>query len=67
VNYKQHFSGLNPVAIKVGQIEIKAPEHETWGTITCGQCGEQFLIGPHRSTPTPVRRVGTLTSSRKYC
>lgn len=38
---------LCPVAIKMGQNEVHAPDHETWGTVTC-DCGDQFLIGPSR-------------------
>lgn len=39
---------LCPVAIKMGQSEVHAPAHETWGTVTCDECDEQFLIGPNR-------------------
>jgi hypothetical protein len=48
---KEQFHSLNPVAIRAGQKEVNAPEHETWGIVTCDQCGEKFHIGPHRIYP----------------
>jgi hypothetical protein len=48
LEYTEQFSGLNPVAIKKGQSEINAPEYETWGTVTCDECSDEFLIGPNR-------------------
>jgi hypothetical protein len=44
--YKSALSSFNPVAIKSEQTEVNAPEHITWGTVTCGACGEQFVLVP---------------------
>lgn len=47
-SYKTELQSLSPVAVKEGQTEIHAPNHETWGTVACDECGEKFLIGPNR-------------------
>ena len=39
---------FNPVAVKLRQPFVNAPEHETWGTVTCDECDEQFGIGYNR-------------------
>lgn len=39
---------LCPVAIKLGQGEICAPDHFSWGVVVCEVCREQFAIGPNR-------------------
>ena len=46
--YKTELQSLAPVAVKEGQTEIHAPNHETWGTVTCASCGEKFFVGPNR-------------------
>src|SRR5579864_6130449 len=46
--YKSDFQSLNPVAIKAGQSEVRAPDHADWGTVTCDQCKQKFRIGPNR-------------------
>jgi hypothetical protein len=46
--YKHQIDCLSPVAVKRGQIDVCAPDHDTWGIVTCGICGEQFAIGPNR-------------------
>lgn len=48
---------LNPVAIKEGQTEVSAPEHETWGEVTCSQCGEVFCVGPNRDYSDPAQKM----------
>lgn len=45
--YKRKVTPFCPVAIKLGQTEVHAPEHSTWGVVRC-ECGEAFVIGPHR-------------------
>ena len=44
--YKKEIMPLCPVAIRHGQLEVHAPGHRTWGTVTC-ECGERFHIGPN--------------------
>jgi hypothetical protein len=46
--YMRQLRSLCPVAIKVNQNEIHAPDHDDWGVVTCDSCGEQFHIGPNR-------------------
>ena len=46
--YKSEATPLSPVAIKQGQTEVHAPEHETWDTIQCQSCSDKFLLGPNR-------------------
>lgn len=46
--YKFDLQSFNPVAIKAGQHEVRAPEHDDWGSVTCDQCKEKFHIGPNR-------------------
>ena len=46
--YKSKITPLSPVAIRVGQSEVYAPEHHTWGIVTCDICDSQFAIGPNR-------------------
>lgn len=48
---------LNPVAIKEGQAEVSAPEHEVWGAVTCKQCGETFTVGPNRLYADPAQKA----------
>ncbi len=51
-DYKAAFHGLDPVAVKLHQTEIHAPQHTTWGTVKCDSCGEEFAVGCHRLYPT---------------
>lgn len=46
--YQTQITSLGVVAIREGQREVNAPEHDTWGTVTCDVCGAKFLVGPHR-------------------
>jgi hypothetical protein len=48
IAYEQKLQPLCPVAIKVGQHQVHAPDHDTWGIVTCDSCGVQFHIGPNR-------------------
>jgi len=49
--YKIVFTGTDPVAIKLHQTEIHAPEHTTMGIVKCESCGEEFALGYHRFFP----------------
>jgi hypothetical protein len=51
-DYYEEFHGFDPVAIKLRQTEVHAPEHTTWGTVKCDSCGEEFGVGCHRLYPT---------------
>ncbi len=46
--YKTSIAPLCPVAIKLNQSEVHAPDHLTWGIVTCDVCKEKFAIGPNR-------------------
>ena len=47
--YDKKIEPLCPVAVKMGQSAVHAPQHDnTWGAVTCDACGEGFFIGPHR-------------------
>jgi hypothetical protein len=46
---KREITPLCPVAIKVGQTEVCEPGHDTWRTVTCDKCAQQFSIGPNRT------------------
>lgn len=48
VSYKSRVQPLCPVAVKVEQNEVHAPDHSTWGVVICDTCGERFYIGPNR-------------------
>ncbi len=50
--YKATFQGTGPVAVRLHQREIHAPEHTTWGTVKCDSCDEEFGVGCHRLYPT---------------
>jgi hypothetical protein len=43
------FISFNPVAIRLGQHHIYAPDHDTWCTVTCHRCGVAFAVGPNRN------------------
>ena len=45
---RQVVTCLCPVAIKLCQTEVHAPDHDTWRTVTCDSCGEKFGVGPNR-------------------
>lgn len=47
-DYKSEIISPEPVAIKLRQNEVHAPNHEDWGTVTCDACGEQFGLGYNR-------------------
>lgn len=47
-HYKSEIAPLCPVAIKLEQHEVRAPEHETWRVVSCTACEDRFAIGPHR-------------------
>lgn len=46
--YKTSIRPLGPVAIKMNQWEVHAPDHATWGTVSCNKCKDKFAIGPNR-------------------
>ena len=46
--YKSELNTMSPVAIKLAQKDTHAPEHDTWGVVTCDACGDRFAVGPHR-------------------
>ncbi|WP_446744328.1 hypothetical protein [Silvibacterium acidisoli] len=46
--YKEEVNAISPVAIKLDQEGVHAPEHNTWGIVVCDVCGERFALGPHR-------------------
>ena len=46
--FKKTIRPLCPVAIKHGQREVGAPDHDTLGDVTCDSCGEKFHVGPNR-------------------
>jgi hypothetical protein len=50
--YKSEVKPLSAIAIKEGQREVHAPEHETWDKVTCPNCplesADKFFIGPNR-------------------
>ncbi len=37
-----------PVAIKLNQWEVHAPDHDTWGVVSCESCKDKFALGPNR-------------------
>jgi cysteinyl-tRNA synthetase len=47
--YMTRVSPLCPVAIKFDQSEVHAPDHDTWGTVSCENCEAKFAIGPNRT------------------
>ena len=47
-NYKTKIQPLCPVAIKIGQTEVHAPDHDDWGVVRCDQCAAEYAIGPNR-------------------
>jgi transcription elongation factor Elf1 len=53
--YKTEIQTLNVVAVKKDQTDVKAPDHDNWGTVTCDSCRAEFLIGP----PTLFAVAGT--------
>lgn len=60
--YIEALTTLNPVAVRTHQTEVHAPEHSTWGILTC-DCGAKFCIGPsriHGSRQSEKQCVGLL-------
>jgi hypothetical protein len=61
--YKTKLNSLSPVAIKLNQSEVHAPDHDTWGVVSCDRCKEKFALGPNRihgSRTTPEEAVKEL-------
>ena len=46
--YKTSLISLGPVAVRLNQSEVNAPEHDTSGVVTCDICKERFAVGPNR-------------------
>jgi len=46
--YKTSIRPLCPVAIKLNQWEVHAPDHDTWGVVSCDTCKDKFALGPNR-------------------
>jgi cysteinyl-tRNA synthetase len=46
--YKRSIRPLCPVAIKLNQWDVHAPDHETDGVVSCDRCKDKFGIGPNR-------------------
>jgi hypothetical protein len=46
--YKSSIRPLSPVAIKLNQWEVHAPDHATWGVVSCDSCKDRFALGPNR-------------------
>lgn len=47
-SYKTSIYSLRPLAIKLGQLEVHGPDHDTWGIVSCDGCKDRFAIGPNR-------------------
>ena len=47
-SYKTSIRPLCPVAIKLNQWEVHAPDHDTWGVVSCDNCKDKFALGPNR-------------------
>jgi len=47
-SYKSSIRALSPVAIKLNQWEVHAPDHDTWGIVSCEGCKDRFALGPNR-------------------
>jgi hypothetical protein len=47
--YRTQVAPICPVAIKLGQVEVNAPEHDHWGIVSCDACEDKFAIGPNRT------------------
>ena len=47
-SYKTRLVSLHPVAIKLNQWEVHAPDHNTWGVFSCHSCKDKFALGPNR-------------------
>jgi hypothetical protein len=46
--YRKKIGPLCSVAVKFRQPAVCASENELWGVVTCDECREKFVIGPHR-------------------
>jgi len=55
-DYKMAFRALDPVAVKLHQTEVHAPEHTTWEVVKCESCGQEFAVGCHMLYPTGRER-----------
>lgn len=47
--YETKLTPLCPVAVKLGQLKVHAPDHDNWGVISCDKCEDTFSIGPNRT------------------
>lgn len=48
LRYETKITPLGVVAVREGQSEVHAPEHDNWGSVTCDVCGVRFFLGAHR-------------------
>jgi hypothetical protein len=56
-DYKSDLQCFGPVAIKQGQNEVRASQHDTWGVIACEKCQQKFIFGPNRIYGTRGNRT----------
>jgi len=49
--YLSAYEGISPVAVRLHQREIHAPEHLAAGHLVCDSCAAQFGLGVHRAHP----------------
>ena len=49
--YYGAYEGLGPVAVRLRQTEIHAPNHATWRAVKCEHCGTEYGVGYHRLYP----------------
>jgi cysteinyl-tRNA synthetase len=47
-SYETSIRPFCPVAIKLNQWEVHAPDHDTWGVVSCDNCKDKFALGPNR-------------------
>ena len=62
-SYNTSIRPLCPVAIRLNQWEVHAPDHDTWGVVSCDSCKDKFALGPNRihgSHTTPEDAVKEL-------
>ena len=63
--YKMSICPIGPVAIKLNQRDVHAPDHDTWGIVSCDSCRDRFALGPNRTYGTSATEQECVTELEK--
>lgn len=64
--YKAELNAIGPIAVRIGQLNLRAPQHSTWGVVSCDVCQAQFAIGPNRHYGSRVPEADCIEELKRF-